>query len=63
MRIFLNLAMRPTAYVSASGACIACPTSSESIIAQCEALLWALINVLDIVLDLEDAVARIGVGA
>ena len=63
MRIFLNLATRPTAYVRASGACIASPTSSESIIAQCGASLWALINVLDIGLDGKDAVSGIGVGA
>ena len=52
--------MRPTAYVSASGSCIASPTSNISIIAQCRASLWALIYALDIVLDLEDAVTGIG---
>ena len=63
IRIFLNLAKRPTAYVSAIGAYVASPTSSESSIAQCGASLWALIYVQDIVLDCEDAVAGIGVGA
>ena len=49
--------------VAASGAWIACPTSGESIITQCGASLWALINVLDIGLDGKDAVSGIGVGA